>query len=865
MVNRRNLLKLGAGLGTGLGMPSALLYSAESLATEVEPDTDEFAFKAPTTFTQGGKDYSYLRGKEKKAIPSACWQCVSRCPIIGYLEDGRLTKIEGQPKSIRSLGKVCAKSQAGINQLYDPDRILYPMRRVGKRGEGKWKRISWDEALNELAGRMRNLRDVGEAEKFMFHYGRMKGGTSKLVSDFLAAYGTATIGNHTSLCEGGKWTAQELTWGSHYDNWDFDNTQYVLNFGSNVFESHTNHISTAQRLIRAMVERGVRLVTFDVRLSNTAAKSTEWVPVKPGTDQAVVLAMCHTIMHEGLYEAGLPFLEFCKVTEDYNASLDDKIDALKNFVENYTPAWAEKISGVPAERIASIAREFATKGPACVISYRGAVAHYNGNETERAIQMLAAITGNIDNPGGRCKAVGANWNYPKPKPLKGKNRVKPRKLDLMDGFKGQVAFPTHHVSNQVFKRIKDGSAGRPEIYLWYCYAPVYANGDCHFNTEVLKDESLLPFTVSVNPFYDESAALADLILPDTTYLERWDCEDMVSPSQVPEYYIRQPLVEPMGEARNFPDVCIDLAQRLKIKLGVKSMQDFVKKTCKKTKIVKKKAKGLRGMQKRGVFHDKREKPHFYSYRQGVSDKALNKPEVIFDSDTGVYWNWKKAGMESQAAAMTWGYSRAPKSYKGYVGQLIGERVYVGFPPDKVNKSGLFEIYSGLMEERGLSPLPQFIAIPEHQTMQDDELILTTYKVNVQTHSRTMNCRWLSEIYHDNPAWINPLTAKARGIGDGDSIKVTSAIGEIETRAKVTPAVVPGVIAISHHCGHWEYGRFASGKLSPQAAEDIPNRDRRWWSSNGVHPNWLIPNSPDPINGQQRWMDTVVRVTKLASV
>jgi len=120
-------------------------------------------------------------------------------------------------------------------------------------------------------------------------------------------------GNHTSLCEGGKWTAQELTWGGHYDNWDFDNTQYVLNFGSNVFESHTNHISTAQRLIRAMVDRGVRLVTFDVRLSNTAAKSTEWVPVRPGTDQAVVLAMCHVIMTEGLYETGMPFLDFCKV------------------------------------------------------------------------------------------------------------------------------------------------------------------------------------------------------------------------------------------------------------------------------------------------------------------------------------------------------------------------------------------------------------------------------------------------------------------------------------------------------------------------------------------------------------------------
>ena len=848
MINRRKFIRLGAWLAAAVtGVQSRTVFA----------DTTAPPFKPFKDFAMGGKDYSYLRGTEKKAIPSACWQCVSRCPIIGYVEGGQLTKIEGQPNSIRSLGKICAKAQAGINQLYDPDRILHPMRRVGKRGEGKWKRISWDEALGELADRLQTLRDQGEPEKFMFHYGRMKGGTSKMVGNFLKAYGTATVGNHTSLCEGGKWTAQELTWGGHYDNWDFDNTHFVLNFGSNIFETHTNHVSTAQRLIRAMVERNVRMVTFDVRLSNTAAKSSEWVPVRPGTDQAVVLAMCHVIVNEGLYDAGLPFLEFVKLTPNNDASIDEKIDSLKEFVSDYSPAWAEKISGVPAEKIEALARELAAARPACVMSYRGAVAHYNGNDTERAIQLLAALTGNIDNPGGRCKAVGANWNYPKPKKL-----PQARKLDLVDGFADQVAFPTHHVSHQVFEKIREGSAGRPEVYMWYCYAPIYANGDCATNAEILKDESLLPFTVSINPFYDESAALADMILPDVTYLERWDWEDMVSPNQIAEFYIRQPLVEPLGDARNFPDVCADLAKRLKLKLGAKSMEDFVKKSCKKTKLVKKKGKGIHGMKKKGVLHDKKAKPFFYSYRQKVANKSLNRAGVILDEATGVYWNWKKAGLDSELAAQAQGYTQTNKSYKGYVGQKIGNQVFVGFPPDKVNKSGLFEIYSNLMADKGLSPMPHFMAIPEHQAKEDYELILTTYKVNVQTHSRTMNCRWLAELYHENPAWINPVTAAERGIEEGDTIRVTSAIGEIETRAQVTPAVVPGVIAISHHCGHWEYGRFASGKPSPQGGESIPDRDTRWWSDNGVHPNWLIPNSPDPINGQQRWMDTVVRVTKV---
>ncbi|MDP7427373.1 MAG: molybdopterin dinucleotide binding domain-containing protein, partial [Alphaproteobacteria bacterium] len=119
----------------------------------------------------------------------------------------------------------------------------------------------------------------------------------------------------------------------------------------------------------------------------------------------------------------------------------------------------------------------------------------------------------------------------------------------------------------------------------------------------------------------------------------------------------------------------------------------------------------------------------------------------------------------------------------------------------------------------------------------------------------------TEIYHDNPGWINPATAAAMGIGHGDPIKVTSEIGEIETKAHVTPAVVPGVIAISFHCGHWEYGRYASGKKSPVGAKD-PSDKFKWWSSKGEHPNWIIPNRPDPINGQQAWMDTVVKVAKV---
>ena len=287
-ITRRDLIKLGAA--SAAVMATGKVGGSSALAGTVD-------------LAAGGKDFSPETGAERKMIPSACWSCVTRDSLIGFVENGRLVKLEGQPDSIRGKGKICSKGAAGINQLYDPDRILYPMKRAGKRGSGKWKRISWDEALTELAARLKKLRDEGHPEKFMFHYGRMKGSSSKIVkSVFLANYGTGTVGNHTSICEGAKWTGQELTWGKHYDNWDFDNTKFVVNFGSGVLEAHTNHIPTCQRLGDAMVDRGVKMYTFDVRLSNTAAKSTEWLPIKPGTDGAVVLAMCNVIMQAGLYD-----------------------------------------------------------------------------------------------------------------------------------------------------------------------------------------------------------------------------------------------------------------------------------------------------------------------------------------------------------------------------------------------------------------------------------------------------------------------------------------------------------------------------------------------------------------------------------
>ncbi|MFQ6069427.1 MAG: molybdopterin dinucleotide binding domain-containing protein, partial [Candidatus Aminicenantales bacterium] len=453
-----------------------------------------------------------------------------------------------------------------------------------------------------------------------------------------------------------------------------------------------------------------------------------------------------------------------------------------------------------------------------------------------------AICGYIDVKGGTCKAVAAKWKNSFKLPQK-----KGKKLKILDGFPGQASYPTHHMSHQVLKMIKDGAHGRPKIYITYCYNPAYINGECRENINILKDEKLIPYFVSVDVAFSETSEMADLILPDATYLERWDWEDMVSYDQIPEFYIRQPVVSPLGEAKDFKDVCCQIAKRLGIDLGFNSAQEFVRDGCENTPGVKE-AGGFEYMKKHGVWVDPQAKPLYRSYAKEVKKEELRG--TMIDKATGVVWKGKEGE----------DYTSSKDAYKKYVGQKIGERVFKGFAPDKINKSGKFEIYSKFLEEKGFNPLPTFTPIPEHQKMKPDELILTTFKVAVQTHSRTQNCKWLTEIYHQNPAWINPLTAEKFGIKDGDLIKVESKIGQLKTRAKVTDGIVPGVVAISHHLGHWAYGEYASGKKTPEHACE-KDCEFKWWNEKGVHPNWIIPNSPDPINGQMRWMDTVVKVSK----
>jgi anaerobic selenocysteine-containing dehydrogenase len=511
------------------------------------------------------------------------------------------------------------------------------------------------------------------------------------------------------------------------------------------------------------------MYTFDVRLSNTAAKSTEWIPVKPGTDLAVVLAMCNVIMENDLYDENF-------IKNHTNVTADE----LKQHLAGNTPEWAEQISSVPAKKIRSIALEYANAKQKVCTSFRGAFMHYNGVQTQRAIYLLKSISGTVATSG--FSNARPRWDYPFPPP---EPKEDSKSLDIFDGEEGKYAKPDWGVSHQTAHMIDIGPE-RPEIYLIYCHNPVYSNGECKDNVRIYKDESKIPFLIAVDVALSESAELADLVLPDATYLERWSCLGKTSPDGIPEYYIRQPMHAPLGEARNFVDVAIEMAKRMDFDLGFGSAEEFVKGACENTPGVKE-AGGFEYMKEHGIWHDK-----------------------------------EATGREYPCPVMT--------------------------------------VKSEVLEENGFDAMPAWMPIPTHEKMAADDLVLTTFKVSVHTHSRTQNCKWLTELFHENPAWINPKTAATRGIKNSDLIRVKSDVGEIMTKAYVTEGIHPKAIAIAHHCGHWAWGQYASGKKD-FVHQDEPDSRNKWWKDNGAHVNIVIPNIGDPIGGSMCWMDTVVKVSK----
>ncbi|RVX39797.1 anaerobic selenocysteine-containing dehydrogenase [Nonomuraea polychroma] len=837
-LTRRDLFRIGALAGAA----AAGLGTIEIVNQAVEPGP---------RFTPGKTTGAVTR------VPSMCQMCTTACGIIANVREGRLLTIEGNPEDPNSRGSICAKGVAGPSVLYDPYRLLYPLKRVGRRGEGRWRRISWEEAYDEIADRLRAIRESGHPEEFALQQGRNR--SKDIVRRFLNAYGTPSHFTHRALCSLNRRAAILTTIGeSDWDLGDFENSRYILNFGCNWAEAHQGHIPVATRMMRAREHNNAKIVTLESRLSNTAALSDEWFCVKPGTDGLIALAMSNVICAEGLWDK-----------EWFDTWCNYPADKYAEHVRSYTPERAEAESGMPATAIRRIAREFAAAAPRCTtICNRGSHAHRNGFYNDRAITVLNALVGNMGKAGGWCWHPNAEWDdkqFPEPGPIPPKPTVRSVIADAKDwplanAWQGREM----KVGEIVYLWIKERRQ-RVSALMTYNCDQAWAWPEANLVRDVLADEELIPFHFCMDVMYSETAHLADIVLPWTTYLERWDIDARPPQGLVDYVGLRQPVVRPLGETKDLREVFPELARRI----GGGMERYFPWQTPEEyfEEYFRAVPGGLSHMRAHGAWQDPRKRPHYLPYERRLSDEELAGSEI--DEPTGVIYKGTdpKTG-ERQA-----------------IGILINGIARRGFttPSRKVEVSSTFIAVKGEQADKRIDPLPIYDPIPSHsRPFAADELIMISFKWNVHNAHRTGQSKWLQEIVHSNPAWLNTATAAQLGLSEGDWIEVTSfrphdphvphgdgsELGSLRTRVHLTEGVHPSVIAISHNSGRSHGGPIATNgrdqaRIPAYGPASHDAKEQPWWAGAlSVPQNDIMPIYPDPVSGQQAYHDTIVRIRKL---
>ncbi len=826
-LGRRRFLQTGTAVATGAGLTSL------SGCGSVEHPLPANAAAAAEW------------GREAGAwIPSCCNMCGGQSGILVHVVGSIVEKIEPNhwnPNNYSNIstdffdgyteefgcaegGAICAKGNAGIMQLYDPDRIKSPFKRgnpdKSPAADPQWQEISWDQALDEIADRMRRLRDGGEAHKLLWM--SEDHSFTHIQDDFCKLFGTPNYSMHSNVCDVARKASFRCVMGDERPLADFIQSKYILLFGWNP-TSAMKWVYLPRILTRA-IERGARLVVVDPYLSDTAAKAHEWVAIRPGTDGALALAMAHVIIRDRLYD------------QDFVANWTAGFEEFSTYVHHKTPAWAEQITSVPARVIERIAREFATTRPACVDAWSGPGQHSNGVQGGRAIAALAALVGGYDRPGTLMipDKRGNKHAAVVPDETAAATLRQPR-------FDELHKYPLGHKSGvycQMFENLAERQGPyQPKMLMCIFQNPMMSVPG---SGTVAKGLANLETLVVIDTMLSETAQMADYVLPGTVYLERYDLNTHWV--TWPALGLRQPVVNPLfGQLAEYETVAA-LGRRLGLKTS--DGRDFFR------------IGPLSGepIENLTQWYEDYLSNELMQGAPGITlDELKQLPGAVWVDRQGTRYEkfadilpaeklqtcWFEGDPQADGTAI---YDR-PKAEQGQrVGTVIGGKAVRGF----FTPSGKVEFVSPWLAElkdaagRPVDPLPIYVP---RDWQPDDEypLYLINWKEASHTHSRTQNNAWLLDIKPDNPLMIHPTTADRLGIRTGDEVWVESKYGKVIAKVKVTKRIHPEVVGLQHGFGHTALGRQARGRGTSDAV--------------------LRPSKADPLSGQGLHKETCVRVFK----
>jgi anaerobic dimethyl sulfoxide reductase subunit A len=671
-----------------------------------------------------------------------------------HVQDGLITRIEtddGEEPQLRC----CLRCRAYRQRVYAPDRIQYPLRRVGPRGKGEFERISWDEALNLVASELRRVRETYGPSAILVKTG---GGDLTLV------HGMGTImerlltlfGGYTGTWGSNSWEAATfasvVTYGTvavANSRDDLLNSHLILMWGWNPTET-IQSTNTTFYLAQAK-EKGCKFVSVDPRYTDTTAVfADEWIPIRPSTDAAMLIAMAYVMLKEDLHDQA--FLDrytlgFEKY-KNYLLGVEDQVVK--------TPEWAEEITGVPAATIVRLAREYATTKPAAFIAGIAPGRTAMGEQYHRAALTLAAMTGNVGIHGGECggRCLGDQYpynTYPfKVGPLMevGANKVDREaptlKIALQRYSVGGKPVPRSsarvHISRLADAILKGRAGGYPADYRFFYVTNNNPVNQLPYAKKWEEALNKLEFMVVQEQFMTATARFADIIFPVGTFLEK---NDMIASGATPFYGYLKKVIEPIGETKSQLEIAMALAERLGLSnFNAKSDEEWVQEI----------AKG-------SVIPDYKE-----FKRKGVYRIKLSEPYVAF-------------------------------------AKQVADPEHHPFP----TASGKIEIYSQELDAKKdplLPPIPKYIDPwegPRDPLQKKYPLQLLTTHLKRRAHSQFETVPWLRELQLQ-ALMISATDAKVRGISDGDLVRVFNGRGEVIVPAKVTERIMPGVVDLPE--GAW---------------------------------------------------------------
>ncbi|MGQ9680753.1 MAG: molybdopterin-containing oxidoreductase family protein [Candidatus Bathyarchaeia archaeon] len=480
---------------------------------------------------------------------TTCGVCDSNCAVKAYVKDGVLRFLEGNPDDLQGGGKMCGKGIAGGFMPYAPDRLKYPLMRTNpEKGVGVdpgWMMLSWDEALDTVAEKLKDIKDKFGSQAILF-----VARPSPFIDRLIKSIGTPNRADHRDTCFTTHLVVQKFTLGEKLWSWDLSNARYILSLGWD--QPSKAKVVFLRRFAKAK-ERGAKVVVLNPMVTLMSSSADEWITITPGTDLAFALAMINVIITENLYDK--VFIERYTNFKDYEGEI-------RTWIESYTPEWASEITGIPSESIRRIAREFATTKPSIIPIHKRDAAgpnYVNSWRLAHAIVILNALVGSIDNWGG--------WLYTRNVKIPPLDKIFPPPPYPTPPTKqcicGRTELPLLDKTGAgIFTSLADNIIkGRPyEVKA----AVIHKYNILSFPNPKRMVDALkkLEFVAVIDILPSEMAQLADIVLPECTYLEGKDYLVREYSGWYPQISVRQPVIEPLYEGKGLGWICCELGRRI---------------------------------------------------------------------------------------------------------------------------------------------------------------------------------------------------------------------------------------------------------------------------------------------------------------